>query len=366
MTKRFLVLCFIIGLVACKPKKHSNEPEPADTYDKQALLVNMADNVILPRYIDFKKGLDSLTLCYDAFKISGSQSDYQIIKQKLNAAGLKYQNISPFEFGPAETILVRMNFNVFPTDSVQINSNVSAGTYVLDAVNNLDAKGFPALDYLFYGDNASEASRINKFNTNANLRQYVSDLLNDMSSKLNTIITTWNSSYRNTFVNSLGTDMGSSIGYLINQLNYELDYLKNAKIGIPLGKKTLGMPVPEKCEAYYGGQSVQYALETLNAIENVYLGRSISGNNGEGFDNYLIHLNAQYNGGSLNDAINAQFAMAKIKLSAVANPLSTQVTANTAVVEAAYTELVKLLVLLKTDLPSNLGVVITYQDGDGD
>jgi hypothetical protein len=28
--------------------------------------------------------------------------------------------------------------------------------------------------------------------------------------------------------------------------------------------------------------------------------------------------------------------------------------------------LVKLLVLLKTDMPSSLGVVITYQDGDGD
>ncbi|MFO0322589.1 MAG: imelysin family protein [Bacteroidota bacterium] len=367
MKKRFLFAFLIICFVCCKKKsEQENKPEPVDSYDKQALLVNISNNVILPAYNSFKISLDSLINAYNTFKTSGLQADYQIVKQKLNVAYIKYQTISPFEFGPAESIIVRMNFNVFPTDTIQIRSNISAATYNLDAANNLDAKGFPALDFLFYGNNQTEATCISQFTTSANLRQYVSDVLNDMSTKSNSVISNWNSSYKNTFVNSLGTDMGSSIGFLINQLNFELDYLKNAKIGTPLGKKTLGFPVPEKCEAYFGGQSVRYAIETLNAIENVYLGRGPSGNNGEGFDNYLVHLNAQYNGGSLNDAINAQFSVTKTKLAAVANPLSTQVTTNANVIDAAYTELVKLLVLLKTDLPSNLGVVITYQDGDGD
>ena len=42
---------------------------------------------------------------------------------------------------------------------------------------------------------------------------------------------------------------------------------------------------------------------------------------------------------------------------------------NLAIINAAKTgniEIVKLLVLLKTDAPSVLGIVITYQDGDGD
>lgn len=361
MLNRILIVFLATGLVFCKPKKSNNEPEPADTYDKQALLVNLADNVILPAYNNFKTSLDSLTLAYNNFKVSGSQPDYQIVKQKLHIAYLKYQRVSPFEFGPAESVIVRMNFNVFPTDSDQIRTNIINGSYALDAANNLDAKGFPALDFLFYGNNQTEATCISQFNANANRRQYVSDLLADMSSKLNTIISTWNSSYKNTFINSLGTDVGSSLGFLVNQLNYELDYLKNAKIGTPLGKKSLGVALPEKCEAYYGGQSVKYAYETLLAIETIYLG-----SNGEGFDDYLVHLGAQYNGGSLNDAINVQFAAAKTKLNAVADPLSTQVISNANTVDAAYVELVKLLVLLKTDMPSNLGVIITYQDGDGD
>lgn len=365
--QRFLILVLAICLVCCKKKKNNeNEPEPADTYDKQALLVNMADNVIMPCYTNFKNSLDSLTTAYNNFKTSGSQPDYQILKQKLHAATVRYQYISPFEFGPAENVIVRMNFNVFPTDTVQIRSNVNTMVYDLNSVSNLDAKGFPALDFLIYGNNQTEASCINQFTSSSNLKQYVSDLLNDMSTKLNTVINSWNSSYKSTFTNSLGTDVGSSIGFMVNQLNYELDYLKNSKIGVPLGKKSLGVPFPEKCEAYYGGQSLQYIMETLLAIENVYSGRSPSGSNGQGFDDYLVHLGAQYNGGSLNDAINNQFAVCKTKLNTIANPLSSQVTANPGAVDAAYVELVKLLVLLKTDMPSNLGVIITYQDGDGD
>jgi uncharacterized protein len=361
MRFKYFFIVPIIVLVCCKPKKKNEEPEPAESFDKQALLVNMADNVILPAYNDFKSAFDSLITAYSTFSVSGTQADFQIAKQKLHSSYLKYQRMSLYEFGPAEQLIIRMNCNVFPTDSVQIASNISGGGYDLASAANFDAKGFPALDFLFYGNGMSESGVIQLFTNTPNRRKYVTDLLNDVSSKVNSVISTGNASYKNTFVNSLSTDVGSSIGFLVNQVNFELDYLKNSKIGIPLGKKSLGIVLPEKCEAYYGKQSVQYALETLKAIENTY-----NGGSGKGFDDYLEHLGAQYNGGSLNAAIQNQFSIAKSKMAAIPDPLSTQITTNSAVVDAAYTELMKLLVLLKTDMPSSLGVIITYQDGDGD
>lgn len=359
-----LLLCSL--LLQCKRKKDKDPDEdPTTVFDKQAMLTNYADALIIPSYTNFKTALDSLVNAYNAFKTSGTLSDFQIVKQKFLVAYLKYQRCDLFEFGPAETQVIRSNFNIFPTDSTQINANIVAGTYNLALVANLDAKGFPALEYLFFGNGAGENSMFALF-SGSNRKQYVSDLLSEMSAKLNDVIAAWNSTYRNTFVNSLNTDVGSSIGYMVNQLNYELDYLKNAKVGIPLGKKSLNIPVPGSCEAYYTTISVAYAKETLYLIESAYLGRGASGSDGKGFDDYLVHLDAKYNGGSLNDAINAQFTLAKTKLAAVPDPLSTQVTSNAATVDAAYAELVKLLVLLKTDMPSSLGVVITYQDGDGD
>jgi hypothetical protein len=367
MTKKFIPLFIILIFFFCFCNKNKDiEPEPENPFDKQGLLQNMADNVILPNYIAFSTSLDSLILCYNTFKTTTSSSDFQIVKQKLHVAYLKYQRISLYEFGPAEQEIVRMNFNVFPTDSVQIKTNISSGSYTLQMASNFDAKGFPALDYLLYDLNKTEAEIMQEFSISPNKKQYVSDVLNEMQTKTNSIITVWNLSYKNQFVNSLSTDVGSSIGFLINQLNFELDNLKNGKIGIPLGKKTLDIALPEKCEAYYGAQSLEYALATLTTIENTYLGRSISGADGKGFDDYLDHLNASYGNVTLNSAIKNQFNIVRAKLNAINGVLSTQVINNPALVNSAYSELVKLLVLLKTDMPSNLGVVITYQDGDGD
>ena len=99
----------------------------------------------------------------------------------------------------------------------------------------------------------------------------------------------------------------------------------------------------------------------LAALQNIYKGAS-----GLGFDDYLVSTNAKYNGGSLNDAIIVQFASATAKLQALTDPLSANIQANNTAVVAAYTELQKLTVLLKTDMTSSLGILITYGDNDGD
>jgi uncharacterized protein len=103
----------------------------------------------------------------------------------------------------------------------------------------------------------------------------------------------------------------------------------------------------------------------LQAIQNVYEGKTTQGD-GLGFDDYLIEAKAQYNGGSLNDAIIAQFATATAKLQALSDPLALQITSNPTGVNAAYAALQLQTVLLKTDMPSALGILITYGDTDGD
>jgi uncharacterized protein len=106
--------------------------------------------------------------------------------------------------------------------------------------------------------------------------------------------------------------------------------------------------------------------ENLAAMENTYLGRSKGGTEGKGFDDYLLAINAAYNGGSLDQAIKNQFQSIQQKLDALTEPLSDNIINDAGKVNLAYIEIQKMVVLLKADLPSALGVVITYQDGDGD
>lgn len=364
------VILTTLIFIACDKKKIDNKDDEDTSFDKPAMLTNYADNVIVPNFQSFKVSMDSLVNAFNSFIQTKSVSDLTSVRQKYVTAIAKFQHIATFEFGPSESEIVRSNFNTYPTNTLTINSNINSGSYNLGTVSNLDAKGFPALDYLLFGKNETDATLIALFDTDpkaVNRIAYANACLSEMQTKTNSILSNWNNSYKNTFTSSTGSQIGSSLGLLVNQLNFEVDLLKNAKIGIPLGKKSLGATLPEKCEAYYANNiSVKLAKECLLNIEDVYLGRSTTGVNGKGLDDYLEHLKAQHGSESLNNAIQNQFAIAKTKLDLVAEPLSSSVNNATSTVDAAYIEMVKLLVLLKTDMPSALGIVITYQDGDGD
>lgn len=363
----FLVVAFLFS--NCK-KKTTDEEVLEDSFDKSGMLTNYADNVILPNLIMAKNALDSFATFYNDFKLAKNTANLTVARQRFIRAYEAFQYIGTFEYGPSETEFVRSNFNTYPCDTNQIKTNINSGVYDFNVISNLDAKGFPAIDYLLYGKSQTDAAIVSLFDTDANAvnrSNYVSDCLAEMQTKLNALINGWNGGYKNSFISSKGSEIGSSLGMLVNQLNFEIDLLKNGKIGIPLGKRSLGVQLPEKCEAYYAqNYSVDLAKHCLQNIENVYLGRSILGADGLGLDDYLDALKAQHTSGTLNGAIKNQFAIAKAKLALVQEPLFTSVMTDVATVDAAYIEIVKLLVLLKTDAPSVLGIVITYQDGDGD
>lgn len=366
--KKISTILFLLVLASTVTDCNRNSVEPIEhPFNKAEMLNNYSGNIIIPNFQNAKNTLDSFALAYTNFIADKTVANLLITRQKFIAAYIAYQHIETFEFGPSESEIVRANFNTFPADSSQIKSNINNGSYDLSAVNNLDAKGFPAIDYLLFGKGLTDNQVVELFINSPNRAAYLTNCLSEMQTKINTILSSWSNSYKSSFGNSTSSEIGSSLGMLVNQLNFELDLLKNAKVGIPLGKKTLGVIMPEQCEAYYANTiSVKLIQECLLNLENVYLGRSKAGNDGLGLDDYLDALEAQYNSGTLNNAIKNQFNNAKTKVALIPEPLSSTIQTNPAVVDAAYTELVKLLVLLKTDMPSALGIVITYQDGDGD
>ncbi|MCD6018725.1 MAG: hypothetical protein K0S53_1846 [Bacteroidetes bacterium] len=364
----FLLAAMLFAVVECKKKNKGPEDEEEEvSFDKQGMLSNYSSNVIVPNIQAAKNALDSLTVAYNQFKIAKTTQNLVTVRQKFVTAYREYQKMELFGIGPAENEIVYANFNTFPTDTGEVLSNITNGGYNLATVNNLDAKGFPALDYLLFSPGQTDADIVNLFINSSSRTTYLSDCLNDMQSKAATIINGWNGGYQSTFNSSTGSEVGSSLGLLVNNLNFQIDLMKNAKVGIPLGKKSMGQKLPEKCEAIYTNSiSVSLIKGCLDNIENVYLGRSLNGSDGLGLDDYLDAIGAQHNTGTLNEAIKNQFAVAKSKLNMVNEPLSASVMNDEATVDAAYVEMVKLLVLLKTDMPSAMGIVITYQDGDGD
>ena len=364
-----LIAASLMMLVSCRPDE---EELPAAEFDRSAMLQNYGDNVILPNYERMSQSLDTLSNLKDVFIASPTQLNLANLRQGLKNSWINWMYCSSFEIGPASTVLLRQTINTFPTDTVQINSNISLGTYTFGSAANIDAAGFPALDFLLFGTGSNDAEILNAFTVDlyfANRKSYLNDVVEYIESNLDAVYNAWISSggnYISTFKNASGTDVGSSTGMLVNDLNFDYENLKNFRIGIPLGKQTLDIPLPEKVEVLYGKYASELSRHSIRNIENIYLGRSRSGNDGQGLDDYIAFIKANYNGGSLNDAIKFRLSEAKTALDNMPDDFGDAVVNNSTTVNDAYLKIVQLLVLLKTDMPSALGILITYQDNDGD
>ena len=106
----------------------------------------------------------------------------------------------------------------------------------------------------------------------------------------------------------------------------------------------------------------------MKALNKYIKGNHVSTNaDGQGLDDYINFVAAKdANGGALETTIESQITTAIAALNGHTNPLSYEVTNNNSQVLATYQEMQKLVPLIKVDLTSALGVLVTYQDNDGD
>jgi predicted lipoprotein len=264
---------------------------------------------------------------------------------------------------------LRAVLNTFPSDTAQILTNVQSGAWDLNLASNIDARGFPALDFLLFrlgNDSAATLARFLAPADSAHLQGYVAALVTDVASVTSSIYQQWTNGYSATFKASLGTDVGSSTSLIVNEMNRDLEILKTASIGIPLGKQSFDTPLPDKVEGFYSGMSKSLAIAQLTTVRHIYNGEADGTPDGVGLKEALDAVEAEYNGGALTDAIAAQFVATAAALQALPEPLSGAVVTNRVPVETAYAEVQKLVVLLKADLASALSILITYTDADGD
>jgi len=361
-----IVLIAMAAFQACK--KSGTSPNSGGTgFDRVGMLKNLSTNIIIPGYVSFQASVVSLDSSITAFNANPDITKLGNLQTTFKIAYEKWQAVSTFDFGPASNENLRISLNTFPADVNQINTNVSSGSYNLASLSALPAEGFPALDYLLFGNGDNNAILV-QYTTDSqatNRKAYLAAVSTIIKTKITNVLSAWKTTYPATFLAASGTDVGSSVGQLANELNEDFEVIKNYEIGIPAGTESMGTTFPNKVQAYYSKISLQLTLLHLQAIQNIYLGQSAAGN-GLGFDDYLVSAKATYNGGSLNDAITTQFATATAKLQALSDPLANQIITNLTGVTAAYTALQLQTVLLKTDMPSALGILITYGDTDGD
>ena len=366
---------FAIGVLGCGG--NSNEPTPADNgKDRKEILTNWVDNIIIPSYANFKLKLDAMLTKADAFTISPGNTSLSEFRAAWIDAYAEWQKVELFEFGGADKYTLRNFFNIYPADVSGIAASIADPASSLDVPNAYARQGFPALDYLLNGVATDDAGIIAYYTTDADAAKriaYVKRITDRMNSLLNNVISEWNGSFRDTFISKTGLDIGSSFGLAVNAyvLHYER-YIRSGKFGIPSGAMVSGggVPYPEKVEAFYKKDiSLLLAKNANTAAIGFFNGINVTtGAEGPSFKSYLNALGAKdgSTGTLLSDVINNQFTVINTKLDLLSPNLFEEVQSNNQRMIDVYTEMQKMVRILKVDMTSAMSVTITYTDNDGD
>lgn len=367
MIKRIIsVVVIALVILACSKSDDSNSGNGGggvDTFNRGAMLTNIADNIIIPAYQDFSADINGLVTAKDNFVATPNQSNLEALRTSWYNAYKTWQYLEMFNIGKAEEIQYSFKMNVFPTNTSDIENNIASGTYDLLNVNNNDAVGFPAVDYMLYGVANGDTAILNVY-ANANYKTYLSDLVNQMQSLTNTVYTDWTTSYRNTFIASTENTASSAVNKLVNDFIFYYEKgLRANKIGIPAGVFS-STALPSKVEAVYREDiSKTLVIDALQAVQDVFNGVAYNGStSGESFKTYLEALNRS----ELVTLINSRFNTAKQKLQGLDANLKSQVMTDNTKMTEAYDALQLAVVSLKVDMLQAFNVSVDYVDADGD
>lgn len=378
--KKFVVLILTAFIVWSCTDNGPSGPSP-DDFDREAILVNWADNIIIPAFTHFSETTAQLHTSAQNFTSAPNQQSLDQLRASWENAYLAFQQVSMFEMGAGMNF--RRSLNTYPTyadsnsfepEDQNINTiieNIESGEYNLELPSTITNQGFPALDYMLHGLGENDAEILSRYTTNEiaeNYRSYLTDLTQRIDELTAQVLENWNSNYRDEFVNNSGNGANSSLDMMVNDYIYYYEKnLRAGKIGIPAGVFS-GSPLSSHVEAYYSeGFSKALFNEALSASINFFNGIHFEAEvDGQSLDDYLDYLNTMKDGADLTTLINDQFQLAKTEADKLDPDFATQVQSENDQMLSTYDELQRNVVNMKVDMLQALSINVDYVDADGD
>ncbi|UUC45314.1 imelysin family protein [Flavobacterium cerinum] len=375
MKKIGLLLTVVSQLVCSCDFDNSDSEVVVDKYDRKAILLNWADNNIMPSFQHYKTQLENLKSASDDFIATPDMMLLEEVRQKWLEAYKTYQYISMFTIGKADEIQLSKYSNTYPTATGQIEAKIDSGNFDLNGASFDVVQGFPALDYMLFGLGENEDAILERYTTNANAdnyKGYLNALVNRLALLFNTVYDDWQSGFKATFIQKSDNTASGSVNRMVNAYIhfYEKD-IRTAKIGYPAGKFSTET-YPDKVEAYYSKKySKELLLEAIIAAQNFFEGKHFNGNeSGPSLKSYLDYLDikgkSEESGILLSKLISNQFYKSHYIADLLLPDLSRQITIDNTKMTATFNALQRNVAYMKSDMTSAMSIAIDYADTDGD
>ncbi len=371
MKKIIYALIVLVLASSCGSSDDGTSGGGTDNFDRGAMLVNWADNIIIPSYEAYNTKLTELKNTTTTFTTTPNETNLVVLRNAWQSAYVSWQDVSMFEIGKADELQLRNWTNIYPADATEIEDKIATGTYNLDLPSSNNEQGFPGLDYLINGVANTDADIVAKYTTDTNAANYIAyltDLVNKLSNLTTQVVDDWNGTYRATFVANTENTANGSVNRLVNEfIEYYERFVREGKIGFPSGART-GTPLPQNVEAFYKEDISKVLFErSLVATRNFFLGKHFSSaTTGSSLKSYLDTLNSMSSNQLLSQVIETQLTATESKAAELSDNFISQIATNNLVMLQTFDELQKVIVLYKNEMVSALNINIVFQDNDGD
>ena len=336
-------------------------------FDREAMLQDWADLIIIPGYEAYVASLNDLVAANETFSTDLNETNLENLRTTYIAAYTVWQRVAMFEIGAAEELQLGSFTNIYPASEETILENISTGDYNLEAEPTIDAQGFPALDYMLFGLGSTLDENLAQLSESNNL-DYLEDLINRLQSLGSDVLTDWNNGFREEFISNSGASATASVDKLVNDfLFYYERFLRAGKIGIPAGVFS-GTALATHVEAPYSGiYSKMFFQVAFASVRDFFEGTSFDGSrNGLSLNDYLETIQGDDQPSTIATALRSQWATAESASQLLSDNLNQQVLTDNAVMLSVYDELQEAVLPLKMDLLQALNIQVDFIDADGD
>ena len=151
------------------------------SFDHKGMLINWADNIIIPAITDFQNSLIQLQETANTFTNDPAVENLTSLKEIWLISYSKWQYVEMFDIGIAEEIYFKNRMNLYPVNTGRVEDNISNQNYDLEKSSNFSSQGFSTIDYLLFGIDDNDDNIISKYSdTNLNYGTYLSDIVDKM------------------------------------------------------------------------------------------------------------------------------------------------------------------------------------------
>ncbi len=368
MRKFYVVMLILVVCLFALPAA-AQETAPPPEFTRTAMLQNITENWILPLHDQFRSEAGALRDAAYAFRDAPGEATLNAMQRKWRQAAIWWQGVAVFRLGQEAFAIQNRISNDSPIATPVIDIFITGSDPITPesvSVFGSNVLGIRTIEYLIFDRAGGNAAVLDKFTTAVTGERRMDYLLiaaDDLAAAGEALWEYWSPDGRNyaaEFTTHEAVPEQEAISMLANRIIDSHEAMINMRVGWPLGVLS-GRVQPEIVEAPYSGASTLQLKATFNMVRIGF-----TGGEGLGFDDYLDFLGATYEDGSLSDAILAQMDVIEAALNALNAPLDEMLATNPAAVQSLYDEGRRLVVLLKADMASRLGVITTPSDNDGD